>query len=696
MSYLLKIRRGDNAYWRPSSGKKPILLDGEMGHNTTTNEYKVGDGVTHFDSLPHAGLPPLPEDHSGDYVLKYDKSSRDLVWDRSHLISSPYLEFIPSHQWLKRILIQMYCPTRLSNYPYLFTVVRGNGSSGNGTIYAPSCNSDFSDIRFVSPESGEICPYWIESISGTIAKVWVLLPDISENSSVYCYWQNPLALSLSNGQKVFLLFDDFGRFNLGTDPWTQYAGGPGEIINGALKGGFRSNQYFGVNTAIRTRVKYEGTSYPAHISSYCDYTNSVGTQWNALICVASNDLTTNQFTGRCAISNSAISNSAVIASAASAYIIYETRRYEDKAEFLINNTVVEVSQFYPTNPLRVGNTLPAGVTSTILTDWFLVRKFDPDECMITHRIYGDVETVIHDKSMSTSGVAIQSPTSRRSIYWSEITDNWYINDGNVSQKILSEHNHVALAPPIENGDFSSGWEGWTHSANVWHNYDVNGYYMGYLNYVTGSGGVQYANITVSSLQGVPNVVTFIGEISAYNYTGTGTYGGQYTVYCHEHSGNVTGTLSRVLDMTSIDKIWFSYRLNPFSSPHSGGNFGTNAHLNIKIGGNEIESYRLAKRINLREAPLNEWCEEWIDVSQFSGVLTLYIEMTSFSSSVCAGQIRLNVNLKNIYSTRNNPHPRYLMLPGTPPEEALIGYDAKTSQWKYVTEADAGEITNGLN
>jgi len=86
-------------------------------------------------------------------------------------------------------------------------------------IELDSSNFDFShtqangeDIRFVDA-NGNLLPHWIEEWDSVNkkAKVWVKVPSIPANSEIeiYMYYGNESVRSMSNGYKVFPLFDDF-------------------------------------------------------------------------------------------------------------------------------------------------------------------------------------------------------------------------------------------------------------------------------------------------------------------------------------------------------------------------------------------------------------------------------------------------------------------------------------------------------
>ena len=107
-----------------------------------------------------------------------------------------------------------------SNWLYKKTITITNNTSYDLENYVINLNinyisgkmrQDFGDIRFID-ECGEFLSYWIESFtSGSSAKFWVKIPFIPANSSVqiYMYYGNLYAQSDSDGEDVFLFFDDF-------------------------------------------------------------------------------------------------------------------------------------------------------------------------------------------------------------------------------------------------------------------------------------------------------------------------------------------------------------------------------------------------------------------------------------------------------------------------------------------------------
>jgi hypothetical protein len=65
--------------------------------------------------------------------------------------------------------------------------------------------------------------YWIESgCNSANTKIWVKVPSIpaSSTKTIYVYYGNPSATSLSNGKNVFIMYDDFNDLT----QWTQSKG----------------------------------------------------------------------------------------------------------------------------------------------------------------------------------------------------------------------------------------------------------------------------------------------------------------------------------------------------------------------------------------------------------------------------------------------------------------------------------------
>jgi hypothetical protein len=113
-------------------------------------------------------------------------------------------------------------------------------SIGTGApIAAGKMKSDCSDIR-ITDQNGKSLPYWVEtnglnSCNQNATIIWVKVPEISTSgATLYVYYGNPSATSLSNGSSVFVYFDDFNNASIDTNKWNQ-SGGMFSISNGRLR-----------------------------------------------------------------------------------------------------------------------------------------------------------------------------------------------------------------------------------------------------------------------------------------------------------------------------------------------------------------------------------------------------------------------------------------------------------------------------
>lgn len=115
-------------------------------------------------------------------------------------------------------------PAALAGWAYRQEVTIGNsgGSLSNYQLKLSlnSANFDFSkpqpagqDLRFTDADGATLLDYWVEGYDAAaqVANVWVKVPAIaaSSNKTIYLYYGNPQAPSVSNGAATFEFFDDF-------------------------------------------------------------------------------------------------------------------------------------------------------------------------------------------------------------------------------------------------------------------------------------------------------------------------------------------------------------------------------------------------------------------------------------------------------------------------------------------------------
>ncbi len=120
---------------------------------------------------------------------------------------------------------------------------QGCGQYATGTVdYGINalCQPDFDDIRFTAADGFTLLDYWCErSVLSDYAIFWVeISADFADDVSIFLYYGNNQADTISNGNATFVLFDDFERPNstLVGNGWNEdEGGGEASIENGMLK-----------------------------------------------------------------------------------------------------------------------------------------------------------------------------------------------------------------------------------------------------------------------------------------------------------------------------------------------------------------------------------------------------------------------------------------------------------------------------
>lgn len=94
---LIQHRRGTAAQWLAASAVlgQGILYNGELGFETDTGRYKIGDGSTPWSSLDYSSILPNSSDISGEsgIVVKFGVSGIPVVVSTSGFNSSQILDF---------------------------------------------------------------------------------------------------------------------------------------------------------------------------------------------------------------------------------------------------------------------------------------------------------------------------------------------------------------------------------------------------------------------------------------------------------------------------------------------------------------------------------------------------------------------------------------------------------------------------
>jgi hypothetical protein len=185
--------------------------------------YYVGSTLvaTHSTQVPTSTLYPIlaqPTTGSGSSVF-------DAIAIHAITASEPTKYYrSPLTDWTYKQTHSITHGTGLTDYQVQFTVYKTSGTSSGSSIYCNThCNDDFSDIRF-SVDNATSLPYWIESYTnGVSAVVWVKLPTIG-TTTVSVFYGNAIATSESNGDDVFIFFDDFSEGSLNATKWNTSSG----------------------------------------------------------------------------------------------------------------------------------------------------------------------------------------------------------------------------------------------------------------------------------------------------------------------------------------------------------------------------------------------------------------------------------------------------------------------------------------
>jgi len=131
-----------------------------------------------------------------------------------------------------------------TNYLRRTPITITNSSGGALTDYQISLNvnydsdmkSDFSDLAFTASDGSTVLSYWIESYSSsTSAVVWVKVNSLATGANtIYMYYKNPSAVTASNPDSTFILYDDFLGSSVDTSKWNvmQQNGGTFTVSGG--------------------------------------------------------------------------------------------------------------------------------------------------------------------------------------------------------------------------------------------------------------------------------------------------------------------------------------------------------------------------------------------------------------------------------------------------------------------------------
>lgn len=128
------------------------------------------------------------------------------------------------------------------NYQVEVIVHKETGIDGGANVYTNGhCRDDFGDVRFTKSDGITLLDYFMQGYSnGDQAIFWVKITDdlSTSDATIYIYYGNSNATTMSNGESTFIFFDDFANLNqwmIGNGNWSIENGSAKCTQDGYLK-----------------------------------------------------------------------------------------------------------------------------------------------------------------------------------------------------------------------------------------------------------------------------------------------------------------------------------------------------------------------------------------------------------------------------------------------------------------------------
>jgi hypothetical protein len=83
MAVQIQLRNDTAANWTAAN---PILAQGEMGIETDTDLFKIGNGLTNWADLPYGGLAGPQSVETATAPIVYDESTQNISLDYNQLV----------------------------------------------------------------------------------------------------------------------------------------------------------------------------------------------------------------------------------------------------------------------------------------------------------------------------------------------------------------------------------------------------------------------------------------------------------------------------------------------------------------------------------------------------------------------------------------------------------------------------------
>ncbi len=202
---------------------------------------------------------------SYDFSLEYSSNYLDIyfenVYRRINISDATFISFLNFGEGIYLIrtsnITKKYFSACLIDFKYRIPILINNTQNSNNLndyqilvtlntqtlISQGKMRSDCGDIRFTDSDGTTLLNYWLESGCNTQnTRIWVKVPNIpaSSTKTIYLYYGNPNANSLSNGDLVFDFFEDFERGTTGWNVIKYWDPDGSSIVSSATTTGYGS------------------------------------------------------------------------------------------------------------------------------------------------------------------------------------------------------------------------------------------------------------------------------------------------------------------------------------------------------------------------------------------------------------------------------------------------------------------------
>jgi hypothetical protein len=213
--------------------------------------------------------------------------------------------------------------------------------------------------------------------------MWIKFDSIDTSATTfYMYYGNISATATSSGVGTFPLFDDFDDGSIDTSKWTNMGGSVeagGELTATATSlaaYGVASKTFFGVNYAIRCRIKPTHVGGTTYLESCSLYDASNDQQVTVYFCQVSST-----FSQKCTNLVVSYTNANLTGVAAGVYCIVDIcRNSTTDVKYLVdNNPIATIATNVPTGSNHDARIEAYANGSVTIADWVFVRKYQETE-----------------------------------------------------------------------------------------------------------------------------------------------------------------------------------------------------------------------------------------------------------------------------------------------------------------------------